>query len=78
MNKHDWKKPEIMELGLKNTKEGSVDERGLLIHKCDYCGKIFLSHSAEKNHEKSCIKKPASPGFGPNGDVTPGLDALIS
>ncbi len=69
MTKKNWVKPDLMELGLENTKDGnSADERCLFVHKCKHCGQKFSNHVSEVLHEMTCpAKKPVHPL--PDGDL---------
>ena len=73
MEKKKWQNAEILELGVESTKE-EVNGNAKIFHKCQYCDERFWTGDGRKEHEKKCLYKPASPGFGPSGNVTPGLD----
>lgn len=61
--KKEWIKPEVSTLGMENTNEEctTFDDKGLIIHKCKYCGKNFhWDHVSEMNHEATCENRPGS------------------
>lgn len=71
-----WLNPQLMNLGIQLTNEEEVNENAKIFYKCEYCCERFWTKKARAEHEESCFYKPASPGFGPSGNVTPGLDAV--
>lgn len=84
--KKEWLNPEFMNLGVKSTKDDcyeqvnvvkEVGEQEKALWRCKYCGatSVFVPNI---NHKPSCpyVNKPANPGFGPEGPVTPELEAV--
>ena len=67
--KKNWNNPELKNLGVNSTNEDcghtddctAGDDKGLLIHSCDYCGELFWTHCEEVKHEKICDKNPSKP-----------------
>lgn len=62
-----WESPEVNVLGINKTND-ETSETGILIHMCNYCGKVFLTHNDEKNHEKDCYKNPTHKPVNPLPD----------
>lgn len=83
--KKEWLNPELMNLGVKSTKDDcyeqvNVDKEGggqeRFIWRCKHCGATAFIIPDIK-HETWCphVNEPACPGFGPEGPVTPELEA---
>ncbi len=76
MVKKNWEMPELMELGLKSTKEDcstlKTGEKCFMNHTCQYCGKEFkagsFSHIEYELHVAKC-GKPGYPLPGPGEGV---------
>ena len=69
--KKEWRAPQLMGLGVQNTKENEeLNENAKILITCPWCGKLMLFWELEK-HKKSCPKKPAAPGEGPFPLPTP-------
>lgn len=73
MEKKKWQNAEILELGVESTKD-EVNGSEKMIYKCQYCEERFWTKDGRKKHEENCAFGHAAEGFGPNGNVTPGLD----
>lgn len=75
--KKEWLRPELKDLNVNETKTNICSECG-----CDLDSPAKASLTPEEAlwwpHKPGCSKpdnKPAAPGFGPVGSVTPELDA---
>lgn len=65
--KKKWLNPQLMNLGVQETREDEVNENAKIIFPCRHCGETFLFPWNRNEHEKTCIyRKPADmlPGQG--------------
>lgn len=64
--KKKWLNPQLMNLGVQETREDEVNENAKIFFKCHYCSETFWSPRKRKEHEKTCSYRPADmlPGQG--------------
>lgn len=64
--KKKWLNPQLMNLGVQETREDETDEQLIFDYKCKYCWKRFSKKETRDKHEKTCYRKPADmlPGQG--------------
>lgn len=76
--KKQWQQPSLIGMGVEETKEEcmTLDDKGLLVHTCKWCGKMFLTHDAEVKHEKDCALNPAHKPINPLPEDGEGLVPL--
>lgn len=65
--KKKWLNPQLMNLGVQETREDETDEQLRHVYRCRHCCEKFNKKEKRNKHEKTCIyRKPADmlPGQG--------------
>lgn len=64
--KKKWLNPQLMNLGVQETREDEVNENAKIFFGCRYCWRRFWTKRSRNEHEKTCSHRPADmlPGQG--------------